>query len=482
MSYPREKMYEGFVPLTANDNFKNEAVAGNKTPVAFLGHNVVPSNPSQDDLPWLEPVRETEEERAAGDGLNVGEIYNKGFGVGAGSKRAKCLFGHHIPCTLGKATAAMITGDVAEIFTIKTIKDTDKSLLNTYFLFEVIDSDAPKPIIRYYCWMNVNTEGTDPTIAGRTAVEIAIATNATAATIASSIKDAIDALTDCGASVASTTVTVTLATKGAVDNVYDSVAAETGFTFATTTDGVMTIVLTESSTLPNIGYHYEKEETTAPIRVDVVGVTQNEYLMEIESGGILEEEKTFMISQSITGSDLARPQSPNGNQWTTAQNPLADYKVNFAWGDMTFTFKYNETAFPCTILSWKIQLKLTVDYKKSDGDVYANARYVRLRDLVVTMTVRPKDSADPSLRTVSKLHYKDYAGHVTLVVKIQRGSDTNDFIQWALTRLRLLQFDHSIVAPDPGWDEHQIELHAAPGNGITCTQKGYLSQKYFGVA
>lgn len=479
-TYDREHAYESYCPALVNDTLLNEAVAGDGTPVALAAVNMVPSNPAIENIPMLEPQREDEEKRAQGDGLGVGEVYDLGFGDGAGTKNSVCIFGLHIKDTIGKVLAAGITGNVAEISTVTCIASDGSNLDGKYFEFDVVDADGNNPLIKYYCWIDINNGSVDPTITGRTGVEVDIAAGVvTDSAVATAVAAAIDALDDCGAAVGAGDsdhiVTITNATAGAVDNAHD---VDTGFTIAVTSDGVTTKVISESTTLPFIGFHDEKEKSSEDIRSDYVGCTQVEYTWKCESEGKLEEERNYLVARDISGSDLERPRSPDGTPWTSAEHPFTKYKNNFNWGDLTITFKYNGTAIECKITAISIKAILEVDYKRDDGSEYSNGREIKARDYEISMTVRPTGT---DLRDISRTHYLSYSGDITLTVKAQRGDDTNDYMQWAFTALRLLPIPQDLPV-DPYYEEFDIMLHAAPGNATTVTVKGYLSQQYYGVA
>jgi hypothetical protein len=89
------------------------------------------------------------------------------------------------------------------------------SLQNDYFwIFDETGADG------FYVWFNVGGAGVDPNPAiplgatTKTAVPVAIATNATASTVASAVQAAVDGLTDFIATVSTSLVTVTNAAVG----------------------------------------------------------------------------------------------------------------------------------------------------------------------------------------------------------------------------------------------------------------------------
>ncbi len=102
------------------------------------------------------------------------------------------------------------------VTTIVASPDVAGSLNNTYFLFS-------SSTTAYYVWFNVNSAGTNPSLAGRTGIEIDIATGATAATIGGLLRTAM-AVTGVVITGSSATVIATGA------NASDG-AAPTGFNF-----------------------------------------------------------------------------------------------------------------------------------------------------------------------------------------------------------------------------------------------------------
>ena len=479
-TYTREGSYYSYSPATANANMMNEAVAGTAPSVALLAINLYPSNPSHENLPILDPSKKLEEKRAQGDGLHVGEVYDLGWEDGSGSKRSVCIFGLHINDSFDILAIGDMTRDVLEISTVvcglkSTYTDAE------YFCFDGIDSDADYPVVKYYVWVKVTGGGADPVIAGRIAVEADIQGATSENDVAVIIAGVIDTLDDFGAGAVTTTVTITNGTAGAVNNAYDGGAGT--FTLAVTQDGVTTKTITEATTLPNIGFHVEKELTGEDIRTDHSGITQVEYTWECESGGILEEERGYLIANAVAGANLARPIGPDGNAWTSAQHPYSKYKRAFEWGNFTFTFQLNSNDIECQILSISIRVSLEVDYKRNGGSSYSNGRELKVRDYEISMRVKPTGT---DLRDLSRTHYKDYGGAgleqlLSLTVKAQRAADANDYIQWVFTKLRLLPYDQ-ILPIEPYYEETDIVLHGAPGNATTVTVKGYLSQNHYGVA
>jgi len=119
---------------------------------------------------------------------------------------------------------------IAEISSVTCVADVAGSLNNKYFFL-----NAKGDVTKHYVWFNVNSLGVDPAIAGRTAVPITLATNASAATVAAAVQAAVDALSDYAASVSGAVVTVTNSVAGSAS---DASAQNSGFTVEVTTQGV----------------------------------------------------------------------------------------------------------------------------------------------------------------------------------------------------------------------------------------------------
>lgn len=89
-------------------------------------------------------------------------------------------------------------------------------------------------LTNYYVWYNKAAGGGDPTVAGRTGIEVAVGGTDTATQVATATQLAIDAVSGLTATVLSTTVTITNDSAGIAD---PSVDFNTGFTIATTAYG-----------------------------------------------------------------------------------------------------------------------------------------------------------------------------------------------------------------------------------------------------
>jgi len=96
----------------------------------------------------------------------------------------------------------------AAITDLTPVADVLSSLNDTYAYFSSAGTD-------FYIWFNIDTGGTDPAIAGRTGIEIAVAEDASVAVITAEMTTVMDALASFGVVDGTTKVTVTNAAKGA---------------------------------------------------------------------------------------------------------------------------------------------------------------------------------------------------------------------------------------------------------------------------
>lgn len=130
-----------------------------------------------------------------------------------------------------EASSVTYGAATAQVQTITTVADSSGSLNSTYFFLYAADGT------KRYVWLNVNTAGVDPTPAGFIEVEVALATSATAAAIATALQTAIDGLDDFTATVSGNVVTVTDVTTGYASAMHNSSAASPGFAYSVSTLG-----------------------------------------------------------------------------------------------------------------------------------------------------------------------------------------------------------------------------------------------------
>lgn len=128
-------------------------------------------------------------------------------------------------------------GTAATGFTFSTpTAGVNSNLNNTYFYLQ----DTSNAHL-YYVWMNIASIGTDPAVAGRTGVAIAVNAAASAGTIGAAIATAVAALNATNSFTATGTTTVTITNKVAGPFVAITDVGLTGFTFAVTAGGTSTV-------------------------------------------------------------------------------------------------------------------------------------------------------------------------------------------------------------------------------------------------
>lgn len=143
-----------------------------------------------------------------------------------------------IPQSCFRWLRAAFTVDTAGVQTISPVADVAGSLNNKYFFL-----NSQGNTHRYYVWINVNGAGTDPMIAGRTGIEVDVATGATAAAVGTALAAAIAAAGGGNDFTATGTTTVTVTNKVVGPYTAATDAGATGFTFAITAGGTSTVTV-----------------------------------------------------------------------------------------------------------------------------------------------------------------------------------------------------------------------------------------------
>ena len=114
---------------------------------------------------------------------------------------------------------------------------------STYFFINAIEVDATTDVgfktVEYYVWFDVSSGGSDPSLSGKTGIEVDISTDDNAATVATAVKNALDALSNFSASISSNQVTVTNTNRGSVTDASDFNSTHT---ISTTTQGTGQLV------------------------------------------------------------------------------------------------------------------------------------------------------------------------------------------------------------------------------------------------
>lgn len=144
-----------------------------------------------------------------------------------------CTTTRRINATLEAAEARWGRGHCR---TWTTVADDTDSLDGTYLDLNLIGYDFAEDL--YLVWFNTSGgSATAPVVAGKTNIEVALTTDATAATVAAAIKTAVDtADVPCFVTVSGSTVTIENQVQGAITTETDS--GSTGFTLDVGTVGL----------------------------------------------------------------------------------------------------------------------------------------------------------------------------------------------------------------------------------------------------
>ena len=477
--YERQDADVFLCPGNPQENFNNESAG---TIQALTDAQVLPYSLVTDEFPVIKPKRQDEEGHGVGQGRNPNVVFDKQFEIGAGTIPNKVIFGLMIPKIGGDVA---ITHTAAEVSTVTCVADVSGSLNNTYFEFDVMLADGT--LKKYFIWFNINTAGVAPTPApvaygtARTAAVVAEATNATADDIAAATKLVIDALTDVTCTVASAVLTITNDQMGAVDDTHDGAGDGTGFTFAVSTNGRTKIVITfddDSIERQNFGFHIQRILAGQDRIMDIFGVSIASYEMSCEDGGIAEESIDYTVASFKTSAtDITKMYSPNGSLWNKGKSAFSSAKKNYGWHSFNENFTFTSGGeLLCTKRAFSVRIENELSHNYDGGGEFASDVDFSLRTIEVGIEAKVKDV---TIYELADQHPDDYANAIVVQVKGIRGSDTNDYIMWDFSSLRMLPIDEAIAAPSDWNEKYNIKMKPAPGCVSKCTIEGYLSFEYF---
>lgn len=162
----------------------------------------------------------------SGIGLQVNDTIQLQTGAAAGQQLTVLHLASSTQVIASYASEFNNAG-LPEITSITTVADASGSLASTYF-----DIYSGGNQTAYYVWYKVSGTGTNPSLGGKTGVEVDLVTNDTAATVATKTATALLALagTPFTVSQSSNVLTVTTTTSGVTTATTD--AGATGFTIA----------------------------------------------------------------------------------------------------------------------------------------------------------------------------------------------------------------------------------------------------------
>lgn len=449
---------------------------------ALTAAQVLPYSLVTGEFPVIKPQRQDEEFYGIGGGRNPNAILETQFSVGKGVIPNKTIFGLMIPKIGGDVE---VTHTAAEVTTITAVADVAGSLDNTYFEFDVLLDDGT--IKKYFCWFDVDAAGGAPTPApvcygtARTAVEVDISSDDSAITVATAIVAKIDALDDIAA--AETTYpefTITNDNNGAVDDTHDGAGA-TGFTFVTSTNGRTKVVIDfDEDTIEgqNFGLHVQRILTGQDRIMDLFGITIGTYEMRCEEGGVAEENIDFRVASFKAGTtDIPKMRGPDGVLWTKKNSPFPGAKKNYGWHSFNENFTFTlGGALTCTKRAFSVRIENDLHHNYGIGGEFAGSVDFGTRAVEIGIDAKVEDK---TIFEIADQHPDDYGADLLIQIKGIRGTDTNDYVQWDFSKLRMVPVDERIAAPSDWVEKYNLIMKFAPGCVATCTIEGYLSFEYY---
>lgn len=477
--YERQDADVFICPSNPQETFNNDTGG---TIQALTAAQVLPYSLVTDEFPVIKPKRQDEEAHGVGGGRNPNAILEKQYEIGAGAIPSKCIFGLMIPKIGGDVTPSHTA---AEVTTITAVADDTSSLNNTYFEFDVML--AAGTIKKYFVWFNVGGAGAIPTPApvcygtARTAAVVAFAADSTAVQVATAIQAVVNVLDDV--TCAETTYpefTITNDQNGAVDDTHDG-ADPCGFTFVTSTNGRTKIEINfHESTIEgqNFGFHIQRVLSGQNRIVDLFGVTIGVYEMSCEEGGIAEENIDFTVASFKAGTtDIPKMRGPDGVLWTKGKSAFSSAKKNYGWHSFNKNFTFTcGGALLGTKRAFSVRIENELHHNYDGGGEFASGVDFGLRAIEIGLDMKVMDK---TIFELADQHPDDYGNDIVLQIKGIRGSDTNDYVQWDFSKLRMLPIDEKIAAPTEWVERYNLIMKLAPACVAKCTLEGYVSFEYF---
>lgn len=209
------------------------------------------------------------------------------------------------PVFLAYATGAVVsTGTRAEISTVTPVLKSS-CVQDSYFLLNDLIATGEK---HYAIWIDVSGSGVKPVIAGINAtnvIQVDLNLDTDAQSVSDRIVIAINTTTSITADNAGGTVvpiTCTNDNAGAVRDIRDSGTVATGFTFAMTTQGVNTHIVTENTgyNLPSFTFHVEQRGGYSPI----LKSSSDDGYTVVSSKSFKDDDATFQTDTVAVGNML----------------------------------------------------------------------------------------------------------------------------------------------------------------------------------
>ena len=473
-----------YCPSLPQANFLNTSAGAIQ---ALAVANLMPYCLVTGDLPLILPQRQDEGTSGVGEGVNETVVLEDQFSIGAGSIENQSIEFLMIPKIGGDVVT---TYTAKEIFVITCIADDTGSLNNTYFEFDIQLDDFS--IKKYFVWFNVNGAGAEPTPVvpyggARTAVPVAVATDATANTVAAAVHTAMNALTDIttvNTGSPSAIVTCSPDNNGAVDDAHDF---DTGFTFVISQQGRTKVVTTFDATsyeMQNFGFQAQRNNGAYDIIQTLTGCSIAEHTLQCEHDGKMTEDISYMVAgikqQFGALTMIEKMRDAFGVLWTKGRSPKGNNSIvkNHGWHTVNknFTFKLNNVALLLTWMGFKIATVNSLSHDRDGGGDFASGVNLNMRKLTFTAHVQLEGY---KLYQAIEQHWTGYAGDLLLQMKSMMAGDNNVYVQFDMDKGRIIPFDQVINA-DGSPEEYNIEIVPVPGSLFKYTQEGHNSNEYFG--
>lgn len=244
--------------------------------------------------------------------------------------------------------------------TVTTVADVAGSLASKYFYL-----NGPFNQDLYYFWFSVSGTGTDPMISGRTGIEVAIVTNATAAAVASAINSSINLLPVSQfytSTVLSNVVTITNRNFGPTVPASNG-GATPGFSYATLTVGALDVLLS-SNVSPTLAVDETAQSLVRVINRNVSSDIYGYYLststtppgqIQLQSRDYLDPKFYVLANTSGTGSSFSPDLSPTYVTLSnTATNPTVVTVTNHGYANGDQVVITNSNSLPSISGVWTI--------------------------------------------------------------------------------------------------------------------------------
>lgn len=211
--------------------------------------------------------------------------------------------------------------DTAMVQTITCVADASDSLDGKYFLIYTATN-----AIKYHVWFNTSGgSAVDPNPGGSTAVVVNLTTGANAATVATAVAAAIDALAGFVSTATGAVVTVTNASSGYASLSHEGVGS--GFTFALTTEGDLAA---------DVGYvdgaiEFSLKEDLVEVKAHQTG---SNTLSQIRTGKKVELKLTF---KETSAAQLRKVLRAGGGSFTPAGASGTEVVGHGTYADFTQT-------------------------------------------------------------------------------------------------------------------------------------------------